>query len=277
MLNYLINSFKRKMARRITQKHPMVLDTFAIPGIGNGQVQFANWENPLVEKKVFTKETVDFFRKFLHPGDFAIDIGANIGHTTVQMALATGPTGLTLGFDPNPYVFEILQRNAALNPELVRIGAHNLAISEQDDEFYYNSSEASFNNGGISKTPNNKHGKYSLSTKIQGVNLESFLEKEYPDFLKKLTLIKIDTEGYDKEIIRSISSLITKYKPVIISECFGKNSDEEKFEQFNLLESLGYSLFYFTDFVATTEIIPIKHKEDMLKYKHFDFYATPNS
>ena len=40
MLNYLINSFKRKMARRIIQKQPMVLDTFAIPGIG--QVQFAN-------------------------------------------------------------------------------------------------------------------------------------------------------------------------------------------------------------------------------------------
>ena len=226
---------------------------------------------------MFTKETVDFFKKFLHPSDFAIDIRANFGHTTVQMALATSLTGLTLGFDPNPCVFEILQRNAALNPDLVRVGAHNLAISEHDDEFYYNSSEASFNNGGIAKTPNNKHGKYSLSTKIKGVNLEGFLEKEYPDFLKKLTLIKIDTEGYDKEIIRSISSLITKYKPVIISECFGKNSDKEKFEQFNLLESLGYSLFYFTDFVATTDIIPIKRKKDMLKYKHFDFYATPNS
>lgn len=152
MLNYLINSFKWKMARRIIQKQPMVLDTFAIPGIG--QVQFANWKNLLVEKEVFTKEMVNFFKKFLHPGDFAIDIGANIGHTTVQMALPTGPTGLTLGFDPNPYVFEILQRNAALNPELVRIRAHNLAISEQDDEFYYNSSEAFFKNGGISKIPN---------------------------------------------------------------------------------------------------------------------------
>lgn len=101
---------------------------------------------------MLTKETVNFFKKFLHPGDFAIDIGTNISHTTVQMASATG---LTPGFDPNPYVFEILQRNAALNPELVRIGAHNLAISEQDDEFYYNSSEASFKNSGISKIQNN--------------------------------------------------------------------------------------------------------------------------
>ncbi len=274
MFNYLINSFRRKLARRITKKHPTEVDTFEVDGIG--KVRFANWNNPLVEKKIITNDTTSFFRKFLSPGDFSIDIGANIGHTTVQMALASGPSGLTLGFDPNPYVYEILSQNAGLNPELAHIDAHNLAISEQENEFFYNSSEASFNNGGISLESDNKHGKYALSTKVRGVNLEQFLEKEYPQYLSKLKLIKIDTEGYDKEIIRSIAGLLRKYKPVVISECFGKNSNEEKFEQFELLRSLGYSLFYFTDFYATTEIVPIKSKEDMLKWKHFDFYAIAN-
>ena len=272
MFTYLINSFRRKMARRITQKHPTEIDSFEVAGVGT--VRFANWNNPLVEKKVMAGATIDFFRKFLAPGDFAIDIGANIGHTTVQMGIATGPTGLTLGFDPNPYVFEILRENAALNPGLARIEAYNLAISDHDDEFYYNSSEASFNNGGISSTPDNKHGKYALSQKIQGVNLASFLAREYPDSLARLKLVKIDTEGYDKEIIKSIAALLTQHKPVVISECFGKNSTEEKFEQFEVLRALGYSLFYISDFDAKAEIVPIKAKEDMLKWKHFDFYAT---
>lgn len=274
MFNYLINSFRRKLARRITQKHPTEIDTFEVKGIG--KVKFANWNNPLVEKKIISNDTTDFFRKFLSAGDFSIDIGANIGHTTVQMSLASGPNGLTLGFDPNPYVYEILSENAGLNPDHTRIDAHNLAISEQDNEFFYNSSEASFNNGGISLESNNKHGKYALSTKVQGVNLEQFLEKKYPGQIGNLKLIKIDTEGYDKEIIRSISGLLKKYKPVVISECFGKNSQEEKFEQFELLQSLGYSMFYFTDFYATAEIVPILRKEDMLKWKHFDFYAIAN-
>ncbi|WP_201980523.1 FkbM family methyltransferase [Hymenobacter rubidus] len=272
MFRYLINSFKRKLARRVTQKHPTRVDHFELAGLG--QVDFTNWENPLVEKKEMAAETVAFFKQFLHDGDGAIDIGANIGHMTVQMALATGKTGLTLGFDPNPYVYDILAENALLNPNKTAIKAHNLAISDEDNEFFYNSSEASFNNGGISLTSDNRHGKFALSHKVKGVNLEAFLEREYPGFIDKLKLIKIDTEGYDKEIIKSISDLLFKHHPVVITECFGKNSPEEKFEQFQVLKGLGYSLFYISDFTIDAEVVPILKQEDMLNWKHFDFYCT---
>ncbi|MFY7789233.1 MAG: FkbM family methyltransferase [Thermoflexibacteraceae bacterium] len=228
----------------------------------------------MVNKKIISKITIDFFQQFLSEGDLAIDIGANIGQMTIQMALCTGVKGLTLGFDPNPYVYEILEENLKLNPEKTNIVAYNLAITEQDEEnLYYHSSEASFNNGGISTTPNSKHGKFSLNTQIKGVNLESFLAKHHPDFVNKLKLIKIDTEGYDKEIIKSIINLLRKYKPVVITECFAKNTNEERFEQYELLKSIGYSLYYVADFSSDAEVVPINTKEDMLKWKHFDLYA----
>ncbi|MFN6943550.1 MAG: FkbM family methyltransferase [Cytophagaceae bacterium] len=271
MYNYLINSIKRKVARRVTKKYPTTIDSFDIEGFG--EIKFANWENPLVERKQISKDNIDFFKKFLSEGDLAIDIGTNIGLMTVQMSVVAGLKGLTIGFDPNPFVFEILLQNAHLNSDKGNIAAHNFAITDKDDEFYYNSSEASFNNGGISRQKENRHGKYSLSTKIKGVNLENFLERDYPEFLGKLKLVKIDTEGYDKEIIKSISDLLSKYKPVVITECFGKNSPEARFEQFELLKSIGYSLYYFSDFVANAEIIPVLKKEDMLNWKHFDLYA----
>ena len=272
MFSYLINSFKRKLARRFTQQHPTRVDQFELAG--RGRIDFTNWENPLVESKEINRETVAFFLQFLAEGDCAIDIGANIGHMTVQMALATGKTGLTLGFDPNPFVYAILAKNARLNPGRTTIKAHNLAISDEDNEFFYNSSEASFNNGGISLTSDNKHGKYALKTKVKGVNLEKFLAREYPAFITKLKLIKIDTEGYDKEIIKSISTLLARHQPTVITECFGRNTNEEKFEQFHLLKNLGYSLFYISDFTIDAEVVPITTQEDMLKWKHFDFYAT---
>jgi len=271
MVNYFINSIKRKIARRFTKKYPIRIDQFAIAGIGT--IKFANWENPLVEKKIISVENIDFFKKFISEGDFAIDIGANIGQMTIQIAIATGTKGLTLGFDPNPYVFEVLSENIKLNPEKTNIVAHNVAITEKEEEFYYASSEASFNNGGISSIKENRHGKFSLDTKVKGVHLESFLDKEYPDFISKLKLIKIDTEGYDKEIIKSITNLLKRYKPVVITECFEKNTTKEKFEQFELLKSLGYQLYYFSDFTSNAEIIPINVKEDMMKWKHFDLFA----
>lgn len=271
MFNYFIKSFKRKIARHFTKKYPFRVDSFDIEKYGN--IKFANWDNPLVSDATFSLKNLTFFEKFLKEGDFVIDIGANIGHVSILMSLVTGKNGLLLGFDPNPYVFEILVENAKLNPDKTNIIPYNYAITDHDDEYYYNSSEASFNNGGISSQKKNRHGKYSLETKIKGINLENFLQINYADKLNDLKLIKIDTEGYDKEIIKSISNLLIKYKPTLITECFGKNSPEEKFEQFELLKSIGYTLYYFSDFVADAEFIKINKKEDMLNWKHFDLYA----
>jgi FkbM family methyltransferase len=271
MFNYLKRSIQRKIARRVTKEYPIRIDTFNLKEYG--AIQFANWENPLTVKKEIDQQYLHFFRRFLQEGDFSIDIGANIGHMTVPLSLICGNNGLTLAFDPNPYVFKILEKNAELSSKSGNIKPFNVAITDQDDEFYYNSSDASFNNGGISRDQINRHGKYSLSKKIQGINLEKFLDQHFPEWLLKMRLIKIDTEGYDKEIIRSISKLLDKYHPVVISECFGKSTPEDRFEHFELLKSRGYSLFYFRDFKEDTEIVEINTKEDMLKWKHFDFYA----
>jgi len=271
MLNFLKKSVKRKIARRITKEYPVRIDTFKTKDYG--EFKFANWENPLVDKKIIDEKYLDFLKKFIGEGDFVIDIGANIGHMTVPLSIICGKTGLTLAFDPNPYVYKILLKNAELNNHIANIQSYNFAITDIDDEFYYNSSEASFTNGGISREKISRHGKYSLSQKIKGINLEFFLANKYPDRLSKLKLIKIDTEGYDKEIIKSISNLLLQYHPVVISECFGKSSQMDRFEHFELLASKGYSLFHINDFNINTEIVPIINKEDMLKWKHFDFYA----
>ena len=123
---------------------------------------------------------VDFYKKCIKKGDFVIDIGANVGDTTVPMAIAAGAEGLTLGFDPNPYVYKILEKNASLNRDKTNIKPHCLAISTEEDSFYFISSEASFANGGIATTKESKHGKFIYPEKINGVNLMQFLKKITP-------------------------------------------------------------------------------------------------
>lgn len=272
MFSYFVNSFKRKIARRITKEYPTTIDFFDTKAYG--KIKFANWDNPLVEKKDIPEDSIEFFKKFIKEGDLVIDIGANIGHTSVPMSVACGKTGLTLSFDPNPFVFKVLAENATLNPQLSNIQPFNFAITDFDDEFYYTSSEASFNNGGISKEKGGKHGKYALKEKIKGINLEAFLKKNFAERLTKLSFVKIDTEGYDKEIIKSIKNILVEFSPVVVSECFFKSSPTDRFEHFEVLNSIGYSLFYFNNFELNTEIVPILTKEDMLKWKHFNFYAV---
>lgn len=274
MINYFKKSIARKRARRITQEYPPIVSSVEL--LKDGPIDFANWSNPLVKPFLLTQETVDFFRKFIKEGDLAIDIGANIGDTTVPMALAAGKSGATLGFDPNPYVFKILQANAELNKDKTNIIPQPYAISKDEDEFYFISSEASFGNGGISPTPDSIHGKFVHPEKIKGIDLTKFLERAYPEKVKSLSFIKIDTEGYDKEIIKSIRSLIQKYKPTIVAESFGASSDDAKMELFEVIHRDGYQIYYFEDFDINAKTKELKTKEEMTQWKDtMNIYATP--
>ncbi len=273
LLRYLKATFARKKARRFFSEYPYEIERFELPE--SGTVEFANWKNPLVSRIEITQSTVNFFRKFIPAGSLAIDIGGNIGDTTVPMALAAGRSGIVLGFDPNPHVFRILEVNAGLNRNTTNIIPLPFAITDEDGDFYYASSEASFSNGGISTEQNNRHGSFTLQQKIQGINLERYLQKNYASWTDKLSFIKIDTEGYDKEIIKSISALIDKHKPVVVAECFGKLTKEERKELFDGLSNKGYELYYFGDFEENTPTEKILDAAGMNKWEHFNFYAKP--
>ena len=273
MFNYFINSFKRKMARRYFKKYPTIISTFNLRE--TGPVEFANWSNPLVLPKDITQAKVNFFKKFAPEGSMCIDIGANIGEHTVSMALAVGQSGTVLSFDPNPIVFDILKANSELNTLMTNIKPFNCAVSDTDSEYYYNSSEASFSNGGISIEKVNKHGKFQLEQKIKGVNLNDFLHQNFEKNLSKLRLIKVDTEGYDKEILKSIAPIISQYKPIIIAECFPRLNTEERVDLYNTIAKHGYDLYYFRDIDRLDDTVKIT-ADDMDKWKHFDIYALPN-
>src|SRR5262245_17666256 len=77
---------------------------FALPAFG--RIQYAQWKHPSETAKIMAQEDVDGLRRFIAPGDFAIDVGAHTGDTTVPMALAAGPAGCVLALEPNPYVFK---------------------------------------------------------------------------------------------------------------------------------------------------------------------------
>ena len=68
MWNYIRQSIARKRARRITRKYDTVIDHFEIEGIG--RIDFANWTNPLVEKKVISRKPVFQHRNYMNTVGF---------------------------------------------------------------------------------------------------------------------------------------------------------------------------------------------------------------
>jgi len=272
MFQTLRKKIEKHRAKRKFREYGSEVIRFSLPE--SGEVKFCRWLNPLESEKSITQGQVNFYRKFIQEGDLAIDIGAHIGDTTLPMALAAGKTGMVLAFDPNPYVFRLLQQNATLNPGKTTIIPLNYAVTAHDGDFFYNSSEASFNNGGIAETEQNYHGKFGLKEKVRGINLERYLLTSHPERLSRLKLIKIDAEGYDVDIIRSIYEIIGKYKPYLIFECFRQLGKEERMQLYDLIAIKGYKLYHISDF---DENAPLKRiaRENMTDWPHFDILARP--
>jgi len=270
MLNYLKRKLDKWKTKRAFREYGHKIETFNLQK--DGKIDFAVWLNPLEKPKKITQGGVDFFRKFIKEGDLAVDIGSHMGDTTVPMALAAGAKGNVLAFDPNPHVFKILTVNTSLNKEKINITPLPYAITSEDGEYFFTSSEASFNNGGVGNNESNRHGNFTLQEKVKGINLEKYLKGNLSNRLPLLSFIKVDTEGYDKTVLESITNLLETNKPTVIAECFGKLTKQERNELYDLLHARGYIIHHFDDWDVSTEIIPID-REDMMRWKHFDILA----
>jgi len=272
----MINFIKRKLAKRKLMSTYREFDydikSYELEGVG--KIDFAYWQNPFAYPPKISENNLRFFSQFINSGDFAIDIGANVGDTAYPMALVAGKEGLVLALEPNPLTFKVLQTNATLNPDHVNIKALPYAATEEDGDFFYNSSEATFNNGGVSATQSKKHGAYELASKIKGINLKNYLNEHHENELRRLSLIKVDTEGYDKDILYSLASIITTYTPVVLFECFKKLTPKERHELYDFFIDRGYELFHFDDFDITTNLIQLT-KNDMMRWRHFEVMAKP--
>lgn len=246
MFTELLNKLRRK--KEFKEYEFQVVD-FDLPK--DGKVRYAQWLHPGEFGNVLKQESIDFYRKYVNPGDFIIDIGANEGDTTVPMAIAAGSNGLTLALEPNPHVFKVLEANSRLNPAITSIVPLNFAATSHDGEFTFGSGDPSYGNGGIVGFTHNQSRNVRFQLKVTGKNLENYLRKNYADKLSRLTLIKMDAEGYDKEILKTLTGIVREFKPTLITECFGPSTAEEKHELYSLLTGLGYEVFRLRDFVGT--------------------------
>jgi hypothetical protein len=89
-------------------------------------------------------------------------------------------------------------------------------------------------------------------------------------------LIKIDAEGYDKEILKTIPEILENYKPNLMIECYKALDVEEREELFDLVNGFGYQLYLLENFDLFDEMKKID-KSNMNDKKHFDMLAVHKS
>jgi len=238
-------------------------------------VRFATWRHPGETPKTITQESVDALRTFLREGDVAVDVGAHTGDSTLPMALAVGPRGAVFALEPNPYVFKVLALNATLNPDTTRIIPLMFAAVPADGEFEFEYSDEGYCNGGYHRSISRwKHGHFS-KLRVQGRNLASYLRTNAAEELRRLRFIKIDTEGFDREVMRSLVDLVGTHRPFIKSEIYKHLPEQERAGYFNDLRGLGYRVFKCEEHLYRGE--ELLQPADLTRWRHFDIFAVPST
>jgi FkbM family methyltransferase len=220
-------------------------------------------------------ETFTFsYQKFLEliPEDsIVLDIGAHVGNFSLIFGSCANK-GKTLAFEPNPKTYEVLKEHADNNPQF-NIIPYNYAATLENKEytFYYsdpNIHGTGTNGGNFDGIDNGDIIKefHSYPVKVQGVNVYSFLCENHKDELDKIKFIKTDTEGYDKEVLRTLAPLIKKNRPVLMVEAFKGLTLEEIEDFYNVLKSFDYEIYDVSPLDNKTDCVGPISKEEFPYY-----------
>ena len=141
-----------------------------------------------------------------HEIDVVLDIGANDGDYGREIR-DRGYKGLIISFEPNPIVYKRLQTAIAKDPKW---HAYSLAFGEEDGEAMLsvaqNDTMSSFKR--LTEFGQNTSAKQMGTVNVKIARLDTFLNK-HPEFLKN-TYLKIDTQGFEMEVLRGAGELLSK-------------------------------------------------------------------
>jgi len=158
------------------------------------------------------------------PGDWALDIGANVGHYAMRMSQLVGSSGRVVALEPVPDTFTLLAANARLfehpNVTLLNVAASDRVASVRmqipsfaDGLTNYYQAHLSTDSGTLAV----------LTVPIDALSLPP------------IKLVKMDVEGHELPALQGMRRLVERDQPVLIVETGSR-------ETLALLDGLGYAV-----------------------------------
>ena len=178
---------------------------------------------------VYEKNQLDIIKSFLKR-DIFIDIGANLGNHTLYFDKYFKNI---YSFEPHPLTFKLLEINTNYKSN---IKIFNFGLSEQEKKTSV-IIKSQNNIGGEGYKENNNNGKIK-----EDVFFKNF--DEIYNFKNQISFIKIDVEGNELDVLKSMNKNLKNNQAIILLEFDVKNFSENN-EIVMFLKNAGYNFFYF--------------------------------
>jgi len=179
-----------------------------------------------ISKGTFKTDEPEYkmLHQLINPGDWIVDIGANVGHYTKRFSELAGAYGRVIAFEPVPTTFSLLAANVQLfahsNVTLI-----NAAVSDKCNVVGITIPKFS--------TGLDNYYEAHLSSDTETALSVLTLSLDSLKISQRIALIKIDAEGHESFVLSGMQELLLKYHPILIVE----TSHDEVI---TYLRSLGY-------------------------------------
>ena len=137
---------------------------------------------------------------FLKTNSIYIDVGANIGDTTIIAAAHT--QNKIYAFEPSPVAYPRLQENIALNKLGSQVVAEKLVLSNHRGY-------TSFIEAQTSETSHISPKKENVGLRVRTTTLDDYSQK---NALKTIDLLKIDVEGAELLVLKGAARLLRAHQ-----------------------------------------------------------------
>jgi FkbM family methyltransferase len=183
----------------------------------------------------FEHKAISNFVSRLKTDDIVVDVGANIGYTTLLFAKKC-TQGKVLSIEPSKELFKTINDHIALNATS-NVLALNIGIGEKAsigrlfkiDEF---------NTGRNRILEDNDKGTNSETIEIR--TLDEVVESTA---LQRINAIKIDVEGYEFKVLQGAERILRTMRPLLMIEVDDHNLKQQKASRqmlFSFLHNLNY-------------------------------------
>ncbi|MBK7230507.1 MAG: FkbM family methyltransferase [Ignavibacteriales bacterium] len=186
----------------------------------------ANWHK-------YYNEEFPKLKDLLKEGDVVIDVGANLGFFTLMISRLIGEKGKIFCFEPSKVIYDKLKINISIN-NITNVIIENmgLGVIEEEkilkrDKRYSGMSSIILNSGGA-----------MIEEMIAITTIDNYIK----DKNIKIKFIKIDTEGFEPQVLKGALNLIKSQQPIIYIELGGGKFFKSSVEALNILIENEYTL-----------------------------------